>query len=56
MRPAWVAVAGLSVLVLVFWLKVQHAVGICEEAGGRWGGGDCLFEEREPLSLGLPRR
>lgn len=56
MRPAVVALAGLTVLAFVFWLKVQHAAGLCHEAGGRWGAGDCLFEESDPLPLGLPRR
>ena len=52
MRAALVALAGLTVLALVFWFKLQHAQGVCREAGGRWGGGDCLFEERDaPLML-----
>jgi hypothetical protein len=51
-RPALAALAGLMVVALVFWLKLQHAQGVCREAGGRWGGGDCLFEERgSPLLL-----
>jgi hypothetical protein len=45
-RKLGVVVAGLAVIALVFWLKVQHAVGVCAEAGGRWDGSDCLFDER----------
>lgn len=46
MKRLAVVAAGLALVALVFWLKVEHAVGVCAEAGGRWRDGDCLFDER----------
>jgi len=37
----------LVVLVAVYALKVWHAVGVCEDAGGQWTGIDCVFRERD---------
>ena len=41
----------LVMLVAVYALKVWHAVGVCEDAGGDWTGADCVFHERSDPSL-----
>lgn len=45
-RKGLIVVGALAVIALVFWLKVEHAIGVCAEAGGRWTDGDCVFAER----------
>lgn len=47
-RRVAIALGVLTVLALAFWLKVEHAKGVCDEARGRWVNGDCVFEENWP--------